>query len=254
MPPASAVPVAESSQFSRSMRTPPSWRARTLSRNGAEASVPSKPSKSTWSASSRAVSRAASSATGPLVRAGSGAGAPAGSSSSERNRSSQRPAVAASTSTTAITRRRSTTLGLGPLGSPIAAAIVFSADNARDGGDEVRRHLGRHARRPQARRAPDRRRAGRAASRWSRCSRPAARPPTTWSPRRSRSPSTHSRARWTCCSRPGSGSRARCARWPFTTWATTRSRSPDRRLGSSPTPPTRRRGSSRSAAIASARA
>ena len=66
---------------------------------------------------------------------------------------------------------------------------------------------------------------------WSRCSRRAARPPTSWCGWPTRSPRARTRARWTCCSRPASGSRARCARWRSTTSAARRSRCRARRPG-----------------------
>ena len=122
---------------------------------------------------------------------------------------------------------------------------------SRDRGDEVRRHLGRRRRADHATPHGESSPPARKAAAWWRCSRRAARPPTSswrWPPRSRRG---RTRARWTCCSPPASASRARWPRWRSTTSATRRSRSPARRPASSPTPRTPRRGSSRCAPTAS---
>ena len=125
--------------------------------------------------------------------------------------------------------------------------------SAGHGRDEVRRHLGRRPGEAEGRRPPARRRArGRQPRRRrplgdGRHDRRAARPrPRDLAAARSRASST-------CSSRSASGSRARSRRWRSTTSATRRSRSPARRPGSSPTPSTARRRSSRSARAASTR-
>ncbi len=154
--PTRAVPAAASVQFGVSTNTPPSWRERTWSRNSAEPSVPSKPSSSTWSASCAGVipwTRVTVSAANPA----SGSGSSAASSPPPMSRITA-TAMTPKAIARATARRRAIASLSGPLESSIPASIVFSAADGRHGGDEVRRHVGRRTRGPQARRDADRRR------------------------------------------------------------------------------------------------